>query len=177
MILIGVSGHMQSGKDTLANYLVEKYGFVKLAFASKLKQVAMDVWGLSYDECYDNKTERSRMIMQQLGTEVARTINENTWIDYLFRQIRANDFSRVVICDVRFPNEAEAVIQNSGKMWRIERDKINPTGDIKHLSEIALDDYDNFDATLLNNLDIPMLHSVIDLAMEEKFPGILTPNE
>lgn len=172
MILIGLSGKMQTGKDTVADYLVDKYKFVKLSWADKLKSIAMDLWGLTYDECYVNKTERSRMIMQKLGTEVIRSIEENTWVNYLMREIRKKGYSRVVIPDTRFPNEVEAIKKVGGKIWRVERYDTKPTGDVNHPSEIALDDYKHFDLTIANNFDIQHLHQLIDLAIQDSFPEI-----
>ena len=36
MIILGLAGHAGSGKDTVANYLVERYGFVKFSFSDAL---------------------------------------------------------------------------------------------------------------------------------------------
>lgn len=36
-IIIGLGHHMQQGKDTVADYLVKNYGFIKIAFADSLK--------------------------------------------------------------------------------------------------------------------------------------------
>ena len=44
-MIIGLSGNIGSGKDTIANYLVDKYNFRKVSFASKLK----DIVSILYD--------------------------------------------------------------------------------------------------------------------------------
>ncbi len=51
MKVIGLTGAKRSGKDTVANYLVEHHGFVRLAFADTLKDVltAMDPILGAYD--------------------------------------------------------------------------------------------------------------------------------
>lgn len=41
-MIIGLTGYARSGKDTIAAHLVEKHGFVRLAFADKLKQLAYE---------------------------------------------------------------------------------------------------------------------------------------
>ena len=46
MKLVALSGWKGSGKDTLANYLVKKYGFKRLAFADKLKDMASQEYGI-----------------------------------------------------------------------------------------------------------------------------------
>lgn len=42
-VLIGLSGKKRAGKDTVAAYLVEKYGFTRVAFADPLREVALKV--------------------------------------------------------------------------------------------------------------------------------------
>ena len=38
-MIIGLCGAQGSGKDTVANILIAEYGFIKLTFASTLKDV------------------------------------------------------------------------------------------------------------------------------------------
>lgn len=47
MILFGVSGKRGSGKDTLADILVEKYKFIKMSFAEELKKEVREKFGLT----------------------------------------------------------------------------------------------------------------------------------
>src|SRR5690606_16141847 len=42
-VLIGLSGKKRAGKDTVAAYLVEKYGFTRVAFADPLREAALKV--------------------------------------------------------------------------------------------------------------------------------------
>jgi hypothetical protein len=42
--LIAVSGHAGVGKDTVADFLVKQYGFVKIALADPLKRICRDVF-------------------------------------------------------------------------------------------------------------------------------------
>lgn len=39
MTIIGLTGYAQSGKSTIANYLVEQHGFTRLSFAAPLKKM------------------------------------------------------------------------------------------------------------------------------------------
>ena len=41
--VIGLTGYAGSGKDTLANILVEEYGFTRIAFADKTKEFLYDL--------------------------------------------------------------------------------------------------------------------------------------
>ena len=59
------------------------------------------------------------------------------------------EYPNWIITDVRFPNEAKAVKDRGGILIRINRPGFENTGD--HLSEIALDDYKNFDTIIIND--------------------------
>jgi hypothetical protein len=53
MRLIGLMGKSKSGKDTVGQMLVEHNPKgATLAFADKLKEVCMDLFGLTHDDCY-----------------------------------------------------------------------------------------------------------------------------
>lgn len=46
MKIVALSGWKGSGKDTLANYLVDRYGFKRLAFADPLKDMVSEEYGI-----------------------------------------------------------------------------------------------------------------------------------
>jgi hypothetical protein len=52
-LIIGMAGKMGSGKDTAGNYLINEYQFQRIAFADNLKEMAMKVFNLTYQQCYD----------------------------------------------------------------------------------------------------------------------------
>jgi hypothetical protein len=64
-------------------------------------------------------------------------LGNDVWIKMTMRDLRQDD--RVVISDVRFPNEADAIKQLGGTVWRINR-KSN-TAVNGHPSEHAMDNY------------------------------------
>lgn len=94
----------------------------------------------------------SREVMQFVGTEIFRKMYGNVWSQGTVNRIKKEGSEFAVICDCRFPNEVEAVQRAGGKVIRLTR-CINELD--QHPSEIALDNYEGFDAVVDNqNLSI-----------------------
>ncbi|WP_276972041.1 hypothetical protein [Ferrimicrobium acidiphilum] len=154
-----MSGYARSGKDTVGEILAQEHGFVRLAFADKLKklalvldpQVAAAVTELGGWE-QAKKIQYVREYLQLLGTSARDILFESVWIDALLSDLDAT--TSYVITDVRFLNEAEAIRARDGIMVRISRPGVGPVN--QHISEIALDDYP-FDVYLKNDGSIPNL--------------------
>ncbi len=103
-MIIGFLGQSESGKDTAADWFVQRYGFVKVALADPLKRIAKDVYDFSYEQLWGPQEERNRAdlryslptggslsprhALQVLGTEVGRSIYPDTWVRYLMRIAR-----------------------------------------------------------------------------------------
>lgn len=101
-------GPMCSGKTWCADYLVQEHGYTKVAFASKLKHIALDLFGVV------GKDGRDREILQQLGTKM-REIKSDVWIDYLLRFTNSpwvGSDPNLVLDDLRYVNEAKALKDN-----------------------------------------------------------------
>ena len=181
MRLIGLSGYARSGKDEAAKVLVEEYGFTRLAFADKLRDVlyALDpivsVWqewdsepGLvtvqtvvdrygwnGYKETMYG--EEVRRLLQRLGTEAGRqTLWDSIWVDATLHDLDPN--GNYVVTDARFPNEASAIRERGGYLWRINRDGVGPAN--QHASEISLDN-EKFDYTIWNNGSLEEYHQQV----------------
>ena len=57
-MLIGICGLIGSGKDTVAQNLIDNHNFVKISFADKLKDAVASMF--SWDrELLDGKTDKS----------------------------------------------------------------------------------------------------------------------
>jgi hypothetical protein len=165
-LIIGLSGWAQSGKDSVAAILQQKFLFAKCAFADLLRQsilalnpiVSVEfngrVWRVK--DCLDaygyEGTKKNfpeyRYLLQAMGTEVGRTLfHYDFWVDKTIEKIHESPFEKWVIADVRFPNEAEAIQRENGKVIRIDRPGVTAVND--HISEHALDDFD-FDLRINN---------------------------
>lgn len=93
-----------------------------------------------------------RDFMQYWGTNIARKMYKNIWINSTLKTILREGSGLALITDVRFPDEVEAIKKAGGYVLRL--DKI--TNDDKHESETSLDpevyDWKNFDY-IVNNQD------------------------
>ena len=184
MEIIALSGFARSGKDEAAKVLVEELGFVRVAFADKLREVLYalnpivsgslmlptnDVWvdeqlskalategnikvqDVIHSYGWDGYKESQfgaeiRRLLQRLGTEAGRqTLWDSIWIDAALTGLPED--ARVVVTDVRFPNEAQAIKDRDGIVWRVERPGVGPAN--SHPSETSLDDWP-FDAWIGN---------------------------
>ncbi len=151
--LIGLVGHAQNGKSTCAIQLV-KMGWHLEPLAGPLKEMLINlgvppshVWGADKEVPMDMLCGMTaRHAMQTLGTEWGRNlIGENIWL----RAWKVKVFKallqrrKVVVDDVRFPNEAQAIKDMGGFIIRVLRADID-SSDV-HSSEAVIDslEYDH----------------------------------
>lgn len=158
--VIGLAGYARSGKDVFARFVVE-HGYEQRAFATPLKGIlyALDptvhideghatiqrlVDAFGWDAAKGHG--EVRMLLQRLGTEGGRQhLGEDVWVDALFKSPSSG---RVVVTDVRFPNEADAIRRRGGVVARVTRPGVRPVN--AHRSETALDNFD-FDFIVKND--------------------------
>jgi hypothetical protein len=141
-MIIGICGFIGSGKDTIADYLVNLHHFRRESFANTLKDAVAQVFG--WDRTMlEGRTKQARewreqvdpwwaerlgiphltprYILQQWGTEVCRkNFHDDIWIASLENKLR-NSKDDVVISDCRFPNEIKAIKQAGGIVVRVVR--------------------------------------------------------
>ena len=49
--IISLTGNMGVGKDTMADYLASRYGFVKISMADPFKRMAKEIFNFSDKAC------------------------------------------------------------------------------------------------------------------------------
>lgn len=127
--LIGIHGKARSGKDTVANYLVEKYEYERFAFADPMKMGMMEMLGWTWEHVYGVRKEEvdpmygvsPRHALQTLGTDWGREmINKDIWIIAGLQKIKRMELC--VIADIRFDNEADMVREAGGIIIHLNRD-------------------------------------------------------
>lgn len=273
MKLVGISGQAGSGKDTVADYLVSEYGYVKVSLADPIKRFGREVFGFTDTQLWGPSHHRNeldkrfdyycdlrsggirftpktklgalaatcdkgwfvaahalkeyaeewldqvlpgedvqslydwfaafgsvharispRVMLQHLGTEWGReAADEDIWVNCMLRTAKAilngqqydrrvgltgNDpkatpTTGVVVSDVRFKNELEAIRAAGGLLVRIQRPKTDKkatkTGIENHASETEQQQFkdEDFQAVLINGTTIKGLFRRIDAAVKD----------
>lgn len=166
--IIGVGYKKGMGKDTLADFLVKDWGYTKISFAKRLKDVAILLFGFTHEQVYDEKLKETvdpywgftpRWALQKLGTDACRNnIDPEIWVKCAFKLAMDSGARKIVIPDMRFPNELEAITKRGGIAVKIHRKCIDTSDpSYQHVSETILDDYQNWDAIVENDADMEFL--------------------
>jgi len=181
-MIIGLTGYAQSGKDTVAKILVENYGYTRVAFADKIREFLYETNPM-YDSMagepvfvkakvdrdgWENakKSPHIRRLLQNSGVAARKIFGEDFWVNQVFKDIDPS--SNIVITDVRFSNEAEAIkliTQFTGigsQVWRIKRIGVDAVN--AHVSESQMDDYP-VDQIFTNNSSIEDLELMVKTRM------------
>ena len=139
--IIAICGFMGSGKDTIADYLVNFHGYKRESFANSLKDAVSVVFGWDR-ELLEGRTKQSRewretkdewwskrlkqditprWVLQYWGTEVVRRgFHNDMWVASLeHRLLQSKD--DIVITDCRFPNEIKALKNIGATVLRVKR--------------------------------------------------------
>lgn len=159
--LIGLHGRAGAGKDTVANMMVEMStvptgcagGFMCTSFAFPVKEAAaqlfrledrheLDPHGNDIKATFDSYWGMTvREIYQKFATEAMRQVfGDDFWIKLW--KLHLNDYPNrdVVVTDVRFENEADAIREMGGVIVHIERpgDKLLQGQEAAHASEAGI---------------------------------------
>jgi hypothetical protein len=133
-MIIGICGFIGSGKDTVADYLVNFHEFRRESFANTLKDAVANIFGWDrtmlegrtkaarewreqvdpwWAERLNMPNLTPRLMLQLWGTEVCRRgFHDDIWIASLENKLRTSK-DDIVISDCRFPNEIRS-IRNAG---------------------------------------------------------------
>lgn len=129
-MIFSLSGLINSGKDSIATYLIENFYFEKESFAGALKDAVASVfgwdrqmlegaskisreWREQIDQWWASRLNiphlTPRWVLQNWGTEVFRMhFHDDIWIASLENKLQHRD-KHIVITDTRFPNELNMI--------------------------------------------------------------------
>lgn len=146
-ILVGLTGHLGSGKDQVADILRSGHGFLSFEFAENIRELLYQQDPLlagrdSLREVVDaigwDRAKRDRhlgaeilRLMQASGDAGMSLFGQDCWIRALERDIaQASALStpsdRVVLADVHTAEEARWVRSRGGEIWQVCREGQGP---------------------------------------------------
>jgi hypothetical protein len=162
MVLLAVLGRKRSGKDTFSDYIHEKYGFIKYAFADPLKKGIQSFFNLSNEQLYDEKLKETidsrwgvspRTLFQIIGTDIFQHSIKSFlpqlkgeprthWVllfkEWYIELKKKDPNTLVIISDARFLHELEEIKELGGVIIKIIRPSSEINNDL-HQSENEID--------------------------------------
>lgn len=167
--IIAVMGVAGSGKTIVARRL-EKYGFARTRFASPIKDMLRVGLGLTEAQLDgDDKAQpiadlggvSARVMMQTLGTDWGRRmIHPDLWA-MVWKRHAAKLDGPIVVDDLRFPNEAAAIREMGGAIWRVYRPGLVTMDHASERSQKHIDE----DLLLNNATTLADLEKSVDAAV------------
>jgi hypothetical protein len=184
MKILGFGHRKNVGKDTAVRFLSQELRLLKpgcnilvAGFADKVKDIAYQLYswaGLQPKHYYDkNYAEKEvpfpklqflfpngtaptpRAIWIHIGNSIRTEGFDWTWAEYLFNQPKV-DF--LFINDLRFPTEAEYIVNHGGWLYRIDRPDQPKVTDG---ADEPLEGYDKWKGILLNDQGIKEYHATV----------------
>lgn len=202
MSIIGLTGCKGSGKDTIADYLVNEQGFIKIAFADFIRNALKELFDWDDENFSQEKKEiqdsywgvTPRKMCQEIGTEFLRIhckdfISQDFKLpndeDYkatfhikrinkeIIKLLNVNSNVKIVFSDIRFQDELDYIKKIGGKVLKVVRNNSNKNEYSNHISEKNIDGLNNIDYEVSNNESKLLLIKKINLIVECIEEGLL----
>lgn len=140
MKILGLTGNKGSGKDTIADFIINNNAhlkIVKIGFADALKREVAEGCGVSTQYIAEHK-DNFRLILQGWGTDFRRKLyGDDYWIKKWMQSANSLEpaVDIIIVNDVRFLNEASMLKELDAKLVRVRREY----NEDKHASEVELE--------------------------------------
>ncbi len=180
-MIIGLCGQAGAGKGTVAEALAWR-GFATVSFADPLYAAISAITGLPVSDLQDRTKKEvpidwvgtsPRRLLQTLGTEWGRQmIRDDIWIQATMRRmLPGGDYC---VPDVRFDNEAAAIREAGGRIWRIVRPghAVLDEAAAAHASEAGISEQ-YIDAVIVNTGSLSDLATAVETAMTRLLAGTM----
>lgn len=174
-IVIGLTGYHRAGKDTVADYIEEEYGFRTLTFSDALKK-----------RLKEQGKEITKMNMSKEGDKLRDKEGRAALAKELYRMIENRGWERVVMNGFLSPEEMD-YIRNEVMNFHLVEVQAAPMKRFKRRSEDEPDNEEEFfkrderdkelkgadkvmemsDYIVHNNSDLESLHQEVDYVMAD----------
>jgi len=158
MKIIGLSGKMQSGKTTVAEYLEDKGIGVIHGFSNGIKDAVVSLFRCNFmPYCLDRQSVKEsvhkcgkthREILQAVGLEM-RNLWPDIWAEH-WKHYMLTSREPIIVPDVRFPNEVKAIQDMGGIVIRLTRNPVDSDNE----TETALDECEQDTLCRSGKLDV-----------------------
>ena len=178
--IIAICGAKRSGKDVLADHLVNTYGYEKLTFAEPLKKITQVLFNFTDEQLGDGDIKDEidqrwgiapRKALQFFGTEVMQYkvqellpgIDRKFLARSLISKIQPGKY--YVISDMRFYHEYEELTKLNALVVKVDRFPVRYIPDSYiHPSEIEYKTIP-YNIHITNDKDINELRNKLDIAL------------
>lgn len=114
--IILINGLPRAGKDTVADMIIQLKGYKKVSFATPMKKIISETFGISlqdlelfknspstFDVRFSNKSTNFREILQRFGSEGMKPLfGDSVWADLTYKKIKESNENNFVVPDFRF---------------------------------------------------------------------------
>ena len=153
-----ICGKARNGKDTIANYIKDYYEEIGkkpciMHISNYIKHFAIDYFGWD-----GNDETKPRSLLQELGTDIIRVKMKKDmfFINRLLEdmEVLENFYDTFIVADVRLPIELDN-LSKDGKSIKIHISRPEYETELsgkeqQHITETALDSYDDYDYKVIN---------------------------
>lgn len=152
---------MCSGKTTVAKFLRDKYNFKILSFGEPVKRYATEIFGLK---------NKNRAIIQDFAQKV-REIDDEVWIKYLIRIYKEYNYENIVVDDIRFPKERDALEQEGFILIKLDidddfqKERIETT--YRENSQIHIDRINNVSESYIDELSCNYIYKINNVSQKD----------
>lgn len=162
--IIIISGKAKTGKNTVADMIKDMCNennkkVINLAYASYLKEYAKNI--LNWD---GNEETKPRKFLQELGVDLLKAkIDTKMLVNRIVQDIKVYSYfyDVITISDARFIDEIEIIKSTFDNAIALHLYRNVELKEGNHITETALDSYNNYDYTIDNSYDLESLYDKI----------------
>ena len=161
--IIGFCGKAHSGKSHAANIIKSEYPNAEIiSFGDAVRDMLKAI--VDVDSIYESETKEEiipelgvslRKLMQTLGTEWGRnSVSDSLWVDIFMMKVNNSKSDIIIVPDVRFQNEYNAIINNGGIIINLKTGNDFKDIDLSsHVSESFIPENNDKTFNVINTFD------------------------